>query len=130
MSVTGLVCEMMCFVFFFANLFYEFVALLQFEGSVLQGGARSVMDLQPLLIRRLADVGHREAQSTQPWKRETAAQHTQSSGVICNYFLFQNLDVLIRLDHSNCIVFTSYDQISWKFLLTNSNIKIFLLLSK
>lgn len=32
------------------HLLYQFVALLQLQGSVLQGGGGSVVDLQPLLI--------------------------------------------------------------------------------
>lgn len=51
------------------HLLYQFIALLQLQGSVLQGGGGSVVDLQPLLIGRFTDIGHSEAQSTQSWRR-------------------------------------------------------------
>lgn len=49
-----------------AHLLYELVALLQLEGSVLQGGGGPVVHLHPLLVGRLADLRHRKAQSAQP----------------------------------------------------------------
>lgn len=53
-----------------ADLLDQLVALLQLQGSVLQRGGGSVLDLQPLLVRRLTDIRHGEAQRAQPWKKK------------------------------------------------------------
>ena len=49
-----------------AHLLYELVRLLHLEGAVLQWGGGPLVDLQPLLVGRLADLRHSEAQSAQP----------------------------------------------------------------
>lgn len=59
-------------VFYLTDLLYQFVALFKFQGSVLQGGAGSVVELLPLLIGRLTDVCHCKAQSAQPCRKKTA----------------------------------------------------------
>ena len=66
---------------FLANLLYQFVALFQFQGSVLDGGAGSVMDLLPVLIGRLADVCHGKAKSAQPWTIKNRITTSRSNAI-------------------------------------------------
>lgn len=78
-------------VFHLTNLLYQFVALLKFEGSVLQGGAGSVVDLLPLLIGRLTDVWHSKAQGAQSWTWKTALKHLGQMSWLLKIFHFKTL---------------------------------------
>lgn len=83
------------------HLLNQLVALLQFKGSVLEGGGGSVLDLQPVLIGRLADVCHRKAQGTQAWKRKTPGRKQQRA-----------ISRLPTLTHSVCFVFW-FGRLTW-----------------